>query len=89
MLTLVTNCVTLLLRHFVLLLRHFLKINVITSLRVFICVRDNDVMDCVGREHAWSRGEGTPRIYRTKSTRRPRGAPSPRALRGNVRILTA
>ena len=57
------------------LLRHFLKINIITSLRVFICGRDNDVMCCVGRE---KNPRGGPN---------PRGVPSPRALRGNCDVV--
>ena len=42
-------------------------------------------------KNGWNlRGQGKERsrIYRTKSTRRPRGVPIPRALRGNGRSLT-
>ena len=52
------------------LLRHFLKINIITSLRVFICGRDNDVMRCVGRENAWN----------------PRGGPNPRGVHAACQV---
>ena len=51
-----------LLRYFVMTSFFKNKCYYVTS--CLIWVRDNDVMVCVGREHAWSRGEGrTPETY--------------------------